>query len=355
MLQLAVQIEPPSSSGYYWLGRVYQQKGLEEEALRSYELAVSVNSLWQSPLEASQAYFLMGTILAARNETEHAFSAFSRAIALNPRCPDTAEACTLTANIHIGRGSLLQRQGRWQEAKVEFEQAAALDQNHGYFRVLLGQTLYHLTGSIEAAQAEFQLAIQSNAYDSEVWAGVIGLLRKEQYYDKALSYLARVPDELKTTARLLIMQGKVYYDLGRYDEAIGVLLQAAQSKPVDKIVYGLLGAAYFNLGHYLEAEQALLSAIAVGEADEASLRGLLGATYLRMGRYEEAERESMKAIGVDLSFFWAYITLGDVYCNKGQATRAVNYFERALRLGSNRMPPAKVERIERRMSRLCKD
>ena len=58
----------------------------------------------------------------------------------------------------------------------------------------------------------------------------------------------------------------------------------------------------------------------------------LGDAYARLQKYDDAEKALKEAIGLNNSSSGAYILLGQIYLKKGDATLALGFLERALKL-----------------------
>ena len=144
-LERAVELDPDSASALYWLAVVYD---LQDEHERARELAERAHAL--SPKDARIVNNL-GVSYLTSQEFERAEQAFRAAILLDPE-DDPA----LRNNLGLAVG----RQGRYQEAMVEFRRAgteqAALN-NLGY--------LYYLNGEHAKAIENFERSLQASGGD----------------------------------------------------------------------------------------------------------------------------------------------------------------------------------------------
>lgn len=98
---------------------------------------------------------------------------------------------------------------------------------------------------------------------------------------------ARAAELQQAEAEVLVAQGVVAYDQGRYDEALGLLSQARDRNPQNARGLYYLGLTYLALKQPSEAANALEAARQVQPSDP-SINYQLGVAYFTAGRYDEA-------------------------------------------------------------------
>ena len=89
-----------------------------------------------------------------------------------------------------------------------------------------------------------------------------------------------------------------------------------------------------NSGQFEQAENSCRSFL-VQEPDDINVLGLLGAVLLKLGKSDEAQQILAKTIQLQPEFAKPHEDLGMLCLHQGDAQRAVQYFEEAIRLDGN--------------------
>jgi YYY domain-containing protein len=121
-----------------------------------------------------------------------------------------------------------------------------------------------------------------------------------------------------------------YRDLGRFDDAAGVLSPATRANPNDVALHHLWGDILRDAGRLDEAEEAYRQA-AVGNPT-ASNYNKLGSELLRMGRFDKAEAALIEATAIDSQEPEPYFQLGRVYEQLGKLPQALQSYKRYIEL-----------------------
>lgn len=129
----------------------------------------------------------------------------------------------------------------------------------------------------------------------------------EGRYQEALQYLQQaesIPSDINKRGRLLTTQGLIYLDLGEYQRAYTILLQATGSQLQDiaqenRTRIGL-GEALLYLGRYSQALNYLQLAqrISGDRTDYGRTLNAIGEVYFELGQYEEAKNYYQQALAV---------------------------------------------------------
>ncbi len=90
----------------------------------------------------------------------------------------------------------------------------------------------------------------------------------------------------------------VYYDKGRFDEAIGVLTEAKHIIPEEFRIHLLLGISYQRLHQTIEAAETLEKALLLNDKSVDALTAL-GLVYDEMKRHEDSDSMYERAIRID--------------------------------------------------------
>ncbi len=141
-------------------------------------------------------------------------------------------------------------------------------------------------------------------------------------YRRSIPYWEKMTKLSPRNGLLRFILGGVYYQAGRYNDA---LLAAQQTVTWDSDfaeAYLLEGKAYFMMGDYHRATPALDKAIALNPKLAEALF-LKGQAYKNRDRLDEAADLMVKAIQADESYIPAYLALGQLLIEVGAPGDAV--------------------------------
>jgi tetratricopeptide (TPR) repeat protein len=114
-----------------------------------------------------------------------------------------------------------------------------------------------------------------------------------------------------------------------YDEAIPVLQTLRGKDPNISSVDSMIGQCYLNTGRYREARRSLQKAVKV-DPDRVYPRIYLAQTHFHLREYQQAQELLESVIQQDQSSFQAYNYLGLIYSDRGETSKAVNAFKKAV-------------------------
>ena len=209
---------------------------------------------------------------------------FARSLAVSPG----------SALIHNNYGSLLQRDGRREDARQQFRAAVAIDPFYATARKNLGNVLLDLNMPAEA---------------------VTELTRVVQ----------QVPDYASARNRL----GVALATLGRRDEALPQLRRATELEPVDPRWREDLVVALLMAGKQTEAVSLLEAALA-GAGSTVEDRYLLGVARSQRGQLDAAAAAFEAALSIEPRHARALNQLGIIRAQQGRWDEAIDLFRRAL-------------------------
>jgi predicted Zn-dependent protease len=259
--------------GICYLGtRQYKQAIAALEVLRSsVAKTAAVNNL------LAQAYIGDG-------QTQRAFEAFQKAAAETPA--DTklyayvADACTEhqayelglrvveqglqqladSARLHYERAVFLARLDRFEEARPEFERAAALAPD-SYISYLALVQEYLFDGKLSDANRLLHRGIQAGHRDYKMLS-LLGTVLMHEGVAPGQPGFAEARDALEESARQRpdfsateIALGKLYLMEGRINEAVDRLEAGRRMEPNNPAIYSSLAQAYLKLGDRMKAKQ----------------------------------------------------------------------------------------------------
>ncbi|XP_034145952.1 protein O-mannosyl-transferase TMTC1 isoform X2 [Esox lucius] len=293
------------------------------------------------------------------------------------------------ADAYSSLASLYAEQKRYAEANKVYLQgiencpeSSDLHNNYGVFLVDTGE------GALAAAHYQHAVHLKPAHYVAMVNLG--RLLRSsnenkeaESWYKKALQVTRKV--------EILTPLGALYYNTGRYEEALQVYREAAmiqpdstdiwlalaqvlamagRSKEAEKMTLGiiskqgsciecyrLLSAIYSKRGNYTEALDALEKALQQNPIDisvRAELYFSKGNQLREMNQLDRAFESYKQAVELKPDQSQAWMNMGGIQHIKGDYAAARHYYQRALILtpGSKLLKEnlAKLERLERRLT-----
>jgi Flp pilus assembly protein TadD len=125
--------------------------------------------------------------------------------------------------------------------------------------------------------------------------------------------------------------GSVLGRVGEWEEAQEVLERARHRDPDDPNVQSNLGWVYANVGRLDEAA-ALLERAILQQPNEPSAHGNLGWVRLRNGDAAGAQHALEMALSLQPDNAWVVSMMGVAHARLGDWPRAIGYFERAVRL-----------------------
>ncbi|WP_103669503.1 tetratricopeptide repeat protein [Pseudanabaena sp. BC1403] len=268
--------------------------------------------------ERSSLWYEKGLIHAAANEYEEAINSYDYALSIRSDYP---EACN-------SRGNALVNLGRYQEAIRAYDRALAINSDYNEAWQNRGIALANL-GKNEKAIISYDRALAISPKDHKVLYSrgnaLFNLGRHEEsiiFYDKAL--------DIKTdNHQIWNNRGNALFHLGRYEEAIESYNKALEIKPNDYKVLCDRSNTLFNLGRYEEAIESYDKALEI-KPDDYKILFKQGVLLRNLGRYEEAIEFYDKALEIkpddQETWYNRVITLG-ISGRYEEASKAYNQFK----------------------------
>lgn len=297
------------------------------------------------------------TVLAAYGTSEptaHKLYLQGRGYLLNYDKPENVESAIRNfqealvidpayAQAHAGLGEAYWRkyegtqESQWVgPARQNCERASGLSPDLAAAHICLG-TLYTGTGRYQEAEGEFRRALEAESTSDAAYRGLA----------LAQHRLGKLDQAEKTYRRAIALRpgywagyswmGAFYASQARYQEAAEQFKQAVALTPDNARAHSSLGGVYIFMGKYEEAATALGEAIELSPTDAAAYENL-GYVYLRLRRFTDAVAMFEQAFALGSQ---DYITCGNLasayYWAPGQRTKAREMYERAIRLGQERL------------------
>ncbi len=232
-------------------------------------------------------------------------------------------------------GIIQDEKGKYKEAIDLYQRALRYDKENPEIYRNLSQAYRHnkdYSGAMESA--EKSLALKDNDSNSRILLGNIyfeqGKYREAvDQYDQALSIAPEKPAVLYNKASALLKLGEEFAAMeyfqkaGAYDR-IGEVAHKAYSR---------LGVLYLDRNVYASAEEYLKKAVAV-RPQNAMNRYNLGIAYLRQNRTKEALEEFRKAEELGEENAVMLENLGEAYLSLKQYDKSLDMYSRVARVDS---------------------
>ncbi|XP_064200587.1 protein O-mannosyl-transferase TMTC1-like [Anguilla rostrata] len=333
----ALETNPQHNRALFNLGNLLKSQGKEEEAERLLRDSILFGRHF------ADAYSSLASLFAEQKRFAEANDIYLQGI---ENCPDSSD-------LHNNYGVFLVDTGDSERAAVHYQNAVRLKPTHYVAMVNLGRLLRSSTENKEA----------------------------ESWYKRALQVVRKV--------EILTPLGALYYNTGRYEEALQVYREAAalqpdsaniwlalaqvlamagRTKEAEKMTFGilsknagciechrLLSAIYSKRGNHNEALQALEKALQLTPSDEAVLAELhfsKGNQLREMNLLDHAFQSYRLAVELNPDQSQAWMNMGGIQHMKGDYPSARLYYQQALQLspGSKLLKEnlAKLDRLERR-------
>ncbi|NXG64925.1 TMTC1 protein, partial [Hemiprocne comata] len=333
----ALQLNPQHNRALFNLGNLLKSQGKKEEAV-----ILLRDSIKYGP-EFADAYSSLASLLAEQERLKEAEEVYKAGI----------ENCPESSDLHNNYGVFLVDSGAPEQAVSHYRQAILLSPTHHVAMVNLGRLHRSLGQNREA----------------EVW------------YKRAL--------KVSRKAEILSPLGALYYNTGRYEEALQVYREAASLQPSNREIrlalaqvlammgrtkeaekmtnhilnedaeclecYRLLSAIYSKQEHYAKALEAIEKALLLKPKDPKVISELFftkGNQLREQNLLDKAFESYRRAVELNPDQAQAWMNMGGIEHIKGSYVTARGYYEKALQLVPNskllKENLAKLDRLEKR-------
>ncbi|XP_027007329.1 protein O-mannosyl-transferase TMTC1 isoform X1 [Tachysurus fulvidraco] len=334
----ALDINPQHNRALFNLGNLLKSQGKEEKAEHMLKESIRFGP------QFADAYSSLASLYADQKRFAEANDIYTKGI---ENCPDSSD-------LHNNYGVFLVDTGDGERAADHYQHAVQLKPSHYVAMVNLARLLRSSNDSKEA----------------EIW------------YKRALQVVRKVD--------ILTPLGALYYNTGRYEEALQVyreasslqpnnqdiwlalaqvLAMAGRAKEAEKMTLGiisksnsciecyrLLSAIYSKQGNHTEALDALDRALQQEPMDmavKAELHFSIGNQLREMNELDRAFESYKLAVALKPDQSQAWMNMGGIQHIKGDYKAARTYYQRALLLspGSKLLKEnlAKLDRLEKKL------
>lgn len=266
------------------------------------------------------------------------------------------------AAAHNDQGLRFLRQGQYQDAVFEFQQALLLDAEMAEAHKNLGRVWAQL-GDLVKAEEELRLAVSLGKDDAEPYLELAHLYRQAGRKGDAMQALADAlrihPEDASVRCQLAFLYshtgnfvraveeyrtvlaydvenleahlqlGIIYASQGMIAEAIAEMEWAVRLDPQNHRAYQWLGQLYVKRQRFGEAERAYQNALSINPTD-ADVHAELGSLYEIQRREDQALKQLRQAITLDQGHLDAHARLASLYLKYNQPVMAIKQLEEAL-------------------------
>ncbi|MFQ5789827.1 MAG: tetratricopeptide repeat protein [Acidobacteriota bacterium] len=247
---------------------------------------------------------------------DEARDAFREAARLKPDHP----------RVHYSLAWLLFQRGSLTEALAAVDRALALDGNQALFHLLRG-TIFHSLANRAEAERDYQSAIRLDPSSGEAYLALADLYLSGEQLEKSAQALRSYLDLNPEDTQALYFLGGVLSDQNRREEALEILDRVIQAEPGH-------ARAWFQKAH-LEAqergtmEKALVSYQKSLDLDPSYAYALYeyGTLLGKLGHTEEAIAALRKACDLEPELSEASYALGNLLSREGRTEEAQAFLE----------------------------
>ena len=237
-MMMLVRMDERDGEAQYYLGRIYENRKQYDQAIEWYEQVHIGDYQFDARLRIADMLGLAGKTDQA---VEH----------LDAMLEGSQSDGTLV-RIYVAKGELLRQARRYEEAMEVFNTALGIVPNNSdllYARALVAERL----GRIDQLEADLKVILETEP-DNAHALNALGFTLADQTdrIDEAYAYLKRAIELMPEDPAIIDSLGWVYYRMGNYDEAIG-LLRTALSRFDDAEIAAHLGEVLWVSGNQQEA------------------------------------------------------------------------------------------------------
>ncbi|XP_033017490.1 LOW QUALITY PROTEIN: protein O-mannosyl-transferase TMTC1 [Lacerta agilis] len=339
LFRSGIQTLPHNAKVHYNYANFLKDQGRDSEAIYHYKTALklyprhasalnNLGTLTKDLAEAKEYYsralqlnpqhnralFNLGNLLKSRGKKEEAVLLLRDSIQYGP---DFADAYSSLASLLAEQDQLKEAEEVYRAGIENCPESSDLHNNYGVFLVD--------TGSPETAVSHYQKAIQLSPSHHVAMVNLGRLYRSlgqnkdaETWYKRALKVARK--------AEILSPLGALYYNTGRYEDALKVYREAAALQPSNKETRLALAQVLAMMGQTKEAEQ-MTNHIVTEEAECLECYRLLSAIYSKQENYNKALEAIDKALQLKPK---DPKVISELFFTKGNQLREQNHLDKAF-------------------------
>jgi len=242
-------------------------------------------------------------------------------------------------NEHIKRGRESYARGYITDAISEFNsvvESDAPDRDKAVALAYLGK-IYNERGEYDRAVEVLNRAIAYDKENPEIFRQLSMAYRGRREFDKALEAAEKSTAAADKDIDGKVLTGNIYFETGRYDEAIAAYREALSSEPENPRVLYNLGSALMKKGDEFAAVEYFKKAAAADRIGEIAFRAYsrLGVIYTERKNWDEAEKYLKEAVNIRPGDALNRYNLGIAYLRQNKTAEAIAELSKAESLGEN--------------------
>ncbi len=314
-----------------------------------------VKKLIDADPEKAYHYYLLGNVSELRKDTLQAITAYEKAISLDRRESKSLNQLYL---LYLDRHD-------WPRMIRTFSDVVKQDSANGRARLFLAegyfyndqpelakQTLkpllndrdfqaqaHQLMGRIAATERSFAEArrhfrefTRLEPWNARGWEFLAVLYYQDQKYDSCAAVLEEAFVKTTKDAGLLSLYGNALNQMGRLEEAVPPLEEAAQINPGDLNTIVTLAIVYDNLKRFSELDSLYETALNRFPGNALLLNNYSYSLSERAVRLQEALAMAEKAVAQEPQNGAFLDTIGWIYFQLGDTAKALEYIKKAVSL-----------------------
>lgn len=228
---IAVRLAPGDVDAHNDLGAAYQKKGLTDQAIEQYWIALTLNP------DGLDAHNNIGVAYQKKGLMDQAIEQYQITLSL---APDDGDA-------HNNLGVAYEKKGLLDQALDHYKFAVKVDPDNTQFRNNLGSA-YEKKGMIALAIEQYLVILRSKPESAPAHAKLGSAYLKNGSIDKAIEhYQAAIrlnPADFDSSTNL----GVAYQEKGSIDQAVEQYKIALSLRPGSPLVHNNMGTVYGKLG-----------------------------------------------------------------------------------------------------------
>ena len=349
-MRAGIARSPDSAVGYYHLGRILLETGKVDDAMASFERAITANSAFEP------AYLALASMHEARHDKERAVAVLKKYLQqVNPR---NREIRHQLVRIYVDAKD-------FQGARKELEDLIADDPSDldAQLRMALihgeqkeyAQAVERLNGILKARPAElkvrdylgyiyeeskdtqkaletytFNVQLDPSFYEGHLHLGVLYYRLKK--FPEANEHLGRAIALNPKQPESHIVQGLAYLQQEQYDKSAEAFMEGIRHNPQNADLHFNLGTAYDKLNRFDDVVRAMETAIKL-DPHHADALNYLGYSYAERGiRMDQALSLTKQAVALKPDNGYYVDSLGWAFFKSGQLAEALVELKRAAAL-----------------------
>ena len=341
---------PDNAVGHYHLGRILLEAGKVDEAMASFERAITVNSAFEP------GYLALASMHEARHEKDQAVAVLKKYLQqVNPRNREIRHQLVriyVDAKDYPGARKELEDllaedpsdlDAQLRMALIHGEQkeyAQAIDRLNGILKVRPAEVkVRDYLGYIYEESKDTQKALETYAFnvqleptffEGHLHLGVLHYRLKQ--FPEANEHLGRAIALNPKQPETHIVQGLAYLQQEQYDKSTEVFLEGIRHNPKNADLHFNLGTAYDKLNRFDDVVQEMETAIKL-DPHHADALNYLGYSYAERGiRMDQAVSLTKQAVALKPENGYYVDSLGWAFFKSGQVAEALVELKRAAAL-----------------------